>query len=214
VPQLPQDFDWSVAFALAAKQPETDAHYAALRFTSRTYVSKTFLMQRGTVQDLGQPARYIHRVFDHPTDSKGASEDDLDWTEHVVHESPGGRVQITLQVARAAGAVRMIQLRRVTTTKAGSTLDNLAEFDRAESSHLVSLFKSLDDIPIEGDTTVLVDDRARPGPRSRSGGPPSPLREGPRTIPAVHRERRVRRRPSRRRLPACRGGGVPQPAAR
>ncbi len=158
MPQLPQDFDWSLAFARAAKQPETDADYAALRLTSRTYVSKTFLMQRGTVQDLGQPARYIHRVFNHPTDSKGASDDDLYWTEHVVHESPRGRVQITLQVARAAGAIRMIQLRRVTTTNAGSTFDNLAEFDRAESSHLVSLFKSLDDIPIEGDKTVLVDD--------------------------------------------------------
>lgn len=136
---MPQDFDWSVALALAAKQPETDADYAALRLTSRTYVSKTFLMQRGTVQDLGQPARFIHRVFDHPMDSDGASEDDLYWTEHLVHESPGGRVQITLQIARAAGTVRMIQLRRVTTTKAGSTLDNLAEFDRTESSHLVSL---------------------------------------------------------------------------
>lgn len=158
MPQLPQDFDWRLAFARAAKPPETDADYAALRHTSRTYMSKTFLMQRGTVQDLGQPARYIHRVFDRPTDSTGASDDDLNWTEHVVHESPGGRVQITLQVAREAGAVRMIQLRRVTTTKAGSTLDNLAEFDREESSHLVSLFKSLDDIPIQGDKTVLVDD--------------------------------------------------------
>jgi len=158
VPQVPQDIDWSVASAFAAKQPETDADYAALRLTSRTYVSKTFLMQRGTVQDIGQPARYIHRVFDHPMPSEGTSEDDLYWTEYKVHESPGGRVQITLQVARAAGMVRMIQLRKVTTTKAGSTIDNLAEFDRTESSHLVSLFKSLDDIPIEGDTTVLIDD--------------------------------------------------------
>lgn len=157
--QLPEDFDWSVAAAPAAKQPETDADYAALRLTSRTYVSKTFQMQRGTVQDLGQPARYIHRVFDHSVDPQGVVDDDLDWTEHVVQESPGGRVQITLQVARAAGMVRMIQLRKLTMTKAGSTLDNLAEFDRAESSRLVSLFKSLDDIPIEGDTTVLVDDQ-------------------------------------------------------
>lgn len=155
---MPQDIDWETALALAARQPETDADYAALRLTSRTYISKSFLLQRGTVQDLGHPARYVHRVFDHETEGEPTADDDLSWTEHVVHESPGGRVQITLQVARDAGTVRKIQLRRVTTTKAGSTLENLVEFDRAESSRLVSLFKSLDDIPIVGDTTVLVDD--------------------------------------------------------
>ncbi|RKS80653.1 uncharacterized protein DUF4263 [Motilibacter peucedani] len=157
MPLLPDGFDWSAAYALAA-QPETEADFAALRLTSRTYISKTFLLQHGTVQDLGQPARYVHRVFDHRVISEGTPEDDYEWTEYVVRESPGGRVQITLQVARTAGAVRKIQLRRVTTTKAGSALETLVEFDRTESSRLVSLIKLLDDIPIEGDTTVLVDD--------------------------------------------------------
>jgi len=153
--ELPRDVNLR---RLLAEEP-TDADYAAGRLPTRTYISRSFELSLGASRDVGHLSRYVRRVFDTPeAEEDEPEEDDLDWTEHVVRESPGGRSQITLQVAREAGRVRKIRLDRVQKTAAGVQIDRLVELDRDESARLIALIKGLDAIPIEGQNTVLVDD--------------------------------------------------------
>lgn len=76
--------------------------FARHRLTTRTYATRSFATQLG--RDTGLPSRYIYRVFDE------MSTDDApwDWTKHVVYTAPGGRKQLQLHVARAAGVVRKL----------------------------------------------------------------------------------------------------------
>lgn len=128
--------------------------YASSRLPNRIYVSRSFAMEFGN--DRGQPARYIRKVFD---EEVTPDDENWEWTTHVVYVTPGGRKQLELQVARSAGAVRKIRIQKVPTDPASTRLEPALELDRTQSMRLIDLIRALDSIPIEGDTTVRVDDQ-------------------------------------------------------
>lgn len=135
-------------------EPPNEVTYAEGRFTTRTYVTKSFSMQYG--RDQGQPARYVHRVFDEVVTE---DDDEWEWTNDVVFTTPGGRKQLELQVAREAGAVRKLRIQKVPTSGDLTRLEPVLELDRDQATRLIDMLKALDSIPIEGESTVHVDDQ-------------------------------------------------------
>jgi hypothetical protein len=128
--------------------------FAEGRLTTRTYASRTFRAAFG--QDQGYPSRYIYRVFDEGVTD---DDDDWDWTNEVVFTSPGGRKQLQLQVARSAGAVRTLRIQKVPTSGDLTRLETVLELDRDQSTRLIDMLRAIDAIPIEGESTVRVDDQ-------------------------------------------------------
>lgn len=128
--------------------------FAEGRLTTRTYVSKSFTAAFG--QDQGHPSRYVYRVFDEVVSD---DDDDWDWTNEVVFTTPGGRKQIQLQVARSAGAVRKLRIQKVPTSGDLTRLETVLELDRDQSTRLIDMLRAIDVIPIEGESTVHVDDQ-------------------------------------------------------
>ncbi|GGR57832.1 hypothetical protein J2S40_003398 [Nocardioides luteus] len=128
--------------------------YARGRLTTRTYVSRSFTAAIG--QDVGHPSRYIYRVFDEveAKDSEG-----WEWTNHVVLETHGGRKQLQLQIARSQGAVRRLRIQRVPANGDETKLERVLDLNRTQARSLIDLLRAVDDIPIEGETTVHVDDQ-------------------------------------------------------
>ena len=128
--------------------------YAEGRLTTRTYASRSFTMAFG--RDSGQPARYIHRVFDEVVSD---DDDEWEWTNDVVFTTPGGRKQLELQVARAAGSVRKLRIQKVPTTGDLTRLETVLELDRDQATRLLDMLRAIDTIPVEGEGTVHVDDQ-------------------------------------------------------
>lgn len=128
--------------------------YAQGRLPTRTYASRSFTLQFG--RDQGHPARYVHRVFDEvPTED----DDEWEWTREVVATTPGGRKQLELQVARSAGVVRKLRIQKVPTTGDATKLEPVLELDRDQATRLIDMLRALDAIPIDGESTVRVDDQ-------------------------------------------------------
>lgn len=107
-------------------------------------------------QDAGQKARYIHKVFDEVLTE---DDDDWEWTKDVVFTTPGRRKQIEFNVARSAGSVRKIRIQKVPTSGDATKLEPVLELDRDQSTRLIDLIKALDSIPVDGESTVYVDDQ-------------------------------------------------------
>lgn len=128
--------------------------FAQRRLTTRTYASRSFTMEFG--RDQGQPARYVHRVFD---EVMTEDDDEWEWMNQVVFTTPGGRKQLELQVAREAGAVRKLRIRKVPTSGDMTKLEPVLELDRDQATRLIDMLKALDSIPIEGKSTIHVDDQ-------------------------------------------------------
>lgn len=128
--------------------------WAEGRLTTRTYASRSFATRYG--RDEGQPSRYIHRVFD---ETLTVDDDEWGWTTEVVSTTPGGRKQLELQVARSAGAVRKLRIQKVPTSGDRTKLEPVLELDRDQASRLIDMLRALEAIPIEGASTVQVDDQ-------------------------------------------------------
>jgi hypothetical protein len=138
-----------------ADLPEpNEVTYAEGRLTTRTYASRSFTTQFG--QDAGQPGRYLYRVFDEVVTDDN---DDWEWTNEVVSTTKAGRKQLQLQVARSAGAVRKLRLQKVPTTGDRTKLVTLLELDREQATRLIDMLRALDAIPVQGESTVRVDDQ-------------------------------------------------------
>lgn len=129
----------------------SEVTFANGRLPNRIYVSRSFPMGFGS--DEGEPARYVHKVFD---EEEQPDNDDWEWDNEVVYVTK--RKQLTLNVARSAGAVRKIKIQKVPTNPNSTKLESVLELDREQSMKLIELIKALDSIPIEGDTSVRVDD--------------------------------------------------------
>lgn len=129
----------------------SEVTYANGRLPNRIYVSRSFSMGFG--DDKGEPARYVYKVFD---EEEQADDDDWEWDDEVVYVTE--RKQLTLNVARSAGAVRKIKIQKVPTNPNSTKLEPVLELDREQSMKLIELIKALDSIPIEGGTSVRVDD--------------------------------------------------------
>lgn len=137
--------------------PEEDIDetgYAKARLPSRTYVSKSFPLKRSNSSDDGSPARFICKVFDPETESTL----ELDGEGYTIRETPAGRYQIKLLVAREAGNIKELWIQRVPTATSSANVTNLLNLKQPDIGRLVELLKALDAIPIEGETTVRVDD--------------------------------------------------------
>lgn len=128
--------------------------YAEGRLTTRTYASRSFRMEFG--RDRGHPARYVYRVFD---EAVTADDDNWEWTNDVVYTTPGGRKQLQLQVAREAGAVRKLRIQKVPTSGDLTRLETVLELNREQASSLIDMLRAIDVIPVEGESTVHVDDQ-------------------------------------------------------
>lgn len=129
----------------------SEVTFANGRSPNRIYVSRSFPMSFGA--DKGEPARYVHKVFD---EDEQPDDEDWEWDNEVVYVTE--RKQLTLNVARSAGAVRNIKIQKVPTNPNSTKLEPVLELDRAQSMKLIELIKALDSIPIEGKTSVRVDD--------------------------------------------------------
>ena len=137
------------------QMPEpNEVTWAKGRHPTRTYATRSFVKAFG--QDAGHQARYVHKVFDEVTEEDN---DAWEWENHVVATTPGGRKQLEINVARYAGAVRKIRIQKVPTSGSMDKLERVLTLDREQSMRLIDLVKALDSIPIEGDSTIFVDDQ-------------------------------------------------------
>lgn len=132
----------------------TEVTYAEGRLPTRTYATRSFRTQFG--RDAGSHSRYIYKVFD---EAQALVGDNWEWTNHVISTTPGGRKQIQLHVAREAGTVRKLRIQRVPTSGDRTKLETLLELDRDQSARLIDLLRTIDRVPIEGESMVYVDDQ-------------------------------------------------------
>jgi hypothetical protein len=123
------------------------------RMPHRTYASDGFVINVEASRDFGQPARFVYKVFDNEHEAEIATGGES-W---VVSESPGGRYQIKLLIAREAGRVKDLWIHRVATGHGRAR--QVLHLDRENANKLVELIRTLDHIPVTGDVTrVRVDD--------------------------------------------------------
>jgi hypothetical protein len=128
--------------------------YATGRLPGRTYASKTFPIAGELSRDYGQPARFIYKVFDNNEEYEVTREGN----EWLVRETPAGRYQIKLLVAREAGQIKSLWIQRVPGPGRGGRVQTLVHLGREDSATLTELLRNLEHIPVEGDTSVRLDD--------------------------------------------------------
>jgi hypothetical protein len=149
---------WPDAFA-----PPNEVTWARGRQPDRTYLSKTFALDLRASRDMGQPARWITKVFDEqPNTGTSETEDsELEWTEDVVSSTPAGRKQLKLMVAREFGQVRELRIELVPTSPTSATkVEQLLKLDREAAGRLIELVQSLPYIPVDGAlTSVRLDEQ-------------------------------------------------------
>jgi hypothetical protein len=137
--------------------PEEDIDettYAQGRVPNRTYVSKSFPLKRSNSSDDGSPARFICKVFDPVTESTV----ELEGEAYTIRETPAGRFQIKLLVAREAANIKELWIQRIPAANSSANATTLLNLKQPDIGRLVELIKVLDSIPTEGETTVRVDD--------------------------------------------------------
>jgi hypothetical protein len=135
-------------------ETEEETTYAKGRLPGRTYISKSFLIDRNASRDYGQPARFVQKVFD----TEGESRVVFDGSEWLIAETPAGRYQVKLLVAREAGVVKELWIQRVPAAGSPDKVKVLANLRRDDAGRLIELLRNLDCIPVEGDHAVRVDD--------------------------------------------------------
>lgn len=133
---------------------EDETTYAQGRVPERTYASTSWVIDRRTSRDYGQPARFIHKVFDTASETKAV----FDGTEWIISESPKGRYQLKLLVAREAGNVTELWIQGVPPVGSSDKVKVLANLRRDDAARLVELLRNLNCIPVEGNHSVRIDD--------------------------------------------------------
>jgi hypothetical protein len=104
--------------------------------------------------DYGQPARFIYKVFHNGEETEVT----LEGTEWLVRETTAGRYQIKLLVAREAGRIKSLWIQRVPGPGYSGQVKTLMCLDRENSAALIELLRNLEHIPVEGGSSVRVDD--------------------------------------------------------
>ena len=133
---------------------DEEAFYARNRLPDRTYASKSFPLRRTNSPDDGLPARFIYKVFDSEEESIAVPVDGTQW---VVSETPSGRVQIKVLIARSPGNVKELWIQRIPTTGRGNVTHAL-NLRGPAIGRLLDLLNVIDAISPEGETSVRVDD--------------------------------------------------------
>lgn len=138
----------------AFDEDDDETIYAQGRLAHRTYASRSFPLKRAMSADDGKPARFICKVFDPETESIV----ELDGEEWVIRATPAGRYQFRLLVAREAGNVKEMWIQRVPAPGMNGAVRNLLNLKQPEVCNLIDFLKTLESIPVEGETAVRVDD--------------------------------------------------------
>lgn len=133
---------------------EDETTFAQGRLDSRTYASRSFPLTRTNSADEGEPARFLCKVFDPETETMI----DVELDEWIIRETPAGRYQFKLLVAREPGNVKELWIQRVPAPGTNGTVKNLLNLRQPEASRLIEFLRMLDAFPVEGDTTVRLDD--------------------------------------------------------
>ena len=151
---MAEDFDdFDIVFEdRQESRDEKDGRFAEGRFTNRTYASRSFTLAGAP----GVPARFVTKVFD-PED-KTAVEPYADGEVWLVRESPKGRVQLKLLVAREQGHVSHLWVQRIRYSKGVARAESLLSLGGVDAERLIELIRNLDYIPVAGDDSIRVDD--------------------------------------------------------
>lgn len=128
--------------------------FAQGRKDDRTYASRSFPLERTASDDAGTPARFVYKVFD-PVEETMIERQGEEW---VIRSTPAGRYQFKLLVAREAGNVKDVWIQRVPAPGQNGAVKNLLHLPQREAARLLELVQTLQVIPVEGATTVRVDD--------------------------------------------------------
>lgn len=128
--------------------------YAQGRLPSQTYISRSFSINRENSSDYGQPARFVHKVFDTEDETRL----ELEGTEWVIRKTPAGRYQVKLLVAREAGRVKDLWIQRIPMNNSSGKVECKLHLSQPDIGRLIDLVKLLDHIPVEGPETVRIDD--------------------------------------------------------
>jgi len=156
-PELPWDEEqarWDNEAESYPIEDKTETLYASGRLPGRTYGSKTFSIVGNLSRDSGQPARFIYKILQNNEEFELVLEGD----EWLVRETPAGRYQIKLLVAREAGRVKSLWIQRVPGPGCRGQVKTLVSLDRESSATLIELLRNLKHIPVRGATSVRVDD--------------------------------------------------------
>lgn len=122
--------------------------FAQGRQTGQIYTSKPFTVPRPASSDYGQPARFVYQVFDNETES-GLTPEGEEWK---VYDSPAGRYQVKLLVAREVGRVKELWIHRVPTKASGQPSKIMLNLKAPDAQRLVDMLKALDHISLDGTT--------------------------------------------------------------
>ncbi len=133
---------------------DTETRYVTGRLPGRTYASKTFPVAGELSRDFGQPARFIYKILQNNDESELVCEGE-DW---LVRETAAGRYQIKLLVAREAGRIKTLWIQRVPGPGHSGRAKTVMCLNRENSAALIELLQNLKHIPVEGGTSVRVDD--------------------------------------------------------
>lgn len=131
-----------------------ETQFAQARVPSRTYTSKVFPYGRTNSSDYQQPVRFAYKVFDNDVESTAYLEGD----EWVVTESPGGRVQVKLLLAREAGNIKELWIQKVPAAGHSGAVHRILNLKGPDIRTLLDFFKVIAQMPIEGGQTTRIDD--------------------------------------------------------
>ncbi|MGM0699028.1 MAG: Shedu immune nuclease family protein [Actinomycetota bacterium] len=127
------------------------------RKVDHTYASRGFELKRPGSDDDGSPARFFYKVFD--DDGHEACEVEFEGEVLPITESPAGRSQIKLLVARDAGRIKDLWIQQFKTTKSsGVQAGNVFHLGSRDAQALCQLVKNLEFFPIDGESTTRIDD--------------------------------------------------------
>ena len=124
-------------------------------------------MRPGSDDD-GSAARFIYKVFDNEEEST-LKRSGHEW---VVRETPAGRYQIKLLIAREAGHIKDLWVQRVPSSGSAQTLETRLHLDGPEAQRLIELVSAIPLVDPDHGNTVRVNDElirdlfSSPGPLS------------------------------------------------
>lgn len=129
------------------------------RKVDHTYASRSFPLKRPGSEDDGAPARFFYKVFD--DDGHDPIEVEFNGAVWPICQSPAGRSQIKLLVAREADHIKDLWIQRIQMNKSNELQAcKVFHLNSRDAQKLCQLIRNLGHFPIEGESTERIDDDA------------------------------------------------------
>ncbi|OFT29695.1 hypothetical protein HMPREF3171_05745 [Corynebacterium sp. HMSC08F01] len=125
------------------------------RLENRTYATRTFPARWG--RNKGDPSRFVHKIFYDEAESglTGYEDEEI----FVLPDDPErNRKQVRLHLVKERGLVRQISVQELNPDSSKDNLKNVLVLNRERSARLIELVRSLDYVPIDGQSTSRIDD--------------------------------------------------------